>query len=61
MAADMAVDFQDTGIAAVSIWMGSLLTETRRPPAPTIPLRNAVIQMVSEAHTPRGPSAAHLV
>lgn len=27
MAADMAVDFRDFGIAAVSIWMGVLLTE----------------------------------
>jgi NAD(P)-dependent dehydrogenase (short-subunit alcohol dehydrogenase family) len=27
MAADMAVDFKDIGIAAVSIWMGALLTE----------------------------------
>lgn len=27
MAADMAVDFRDFGIAAVSIWMGALLTE----------------------------------
>jgi NAD(P)-dependent dehydrogenase (short-subunit alcohol dehydrogenase family) len=27
MAADMAVDFSDVGIAAVSIWMGVLLTE----------------------------------
>jgi NAD(P)-dependent dehydrogenase (short-subunit alcohol dehydrogenase family) len=27
MAADMAVDLRDTGIAAVSIWMGSLLTQ----------------------------------
>lgn len=27
MAADMAVDFRDVGIAAVSIWMGILLTE----------------------------------
>jgi NAD(P)-dependent dehydrogenase (short-subunit alcohol dehydrogenase family) len=27
MAADMAVDFRDFGIAAVSIWMGMLLTE----------------------------------
>ena len=27
MAADMAVDFKDFGIAAISIWMGSLLTQ----------------------------------
>ena len=27
MAADMAVDFKDFGIASVSIWMGSLLTD----------------------------------
>lgn len=27
MAADMAVDFKDFGIAAISIWMGALLTE----------------------------------
>jgi NAD(P)-dependent dehydrogenase (short-subunit alcohol dehydrogenase family) len=30
MAADMAVDFNDTGITAVSIWMGSLLTQRVR-------------------------------
>lgn len=30
MAADMAVDFREHGIAAVSIWMGSLLTERVR-------------------------------
>ncbi|SPM34755.1 NAD(P)-dependent dehydrogenase, short-chain alcohol dehydrogenase family [Mycobacterium rhizamassiliense] len=30
MAADMAVDFEDSGIAAVSIWMGSLLTQRVR-------------------------------
>jgi NAD(P)-dependent dehydrogenase (short-subunit alcohol dehydrogenase family) len=30
MAADMARDFKDTGIAAVSIWMGSLLTDRVR-------------------------------
>lgn len=30
MAADMAVDFADTGVASVSIWMGSLLTDRVR-------------------------------
>src|SRR5262245_5866249 len=30
LAADMAVDFRDTGVAAVSIWMGILLTERFR-------------------------------
>ncbi|OBK95273.1 short-chain dehydrogenase [Mycobacterium asiaticum] len=30
MAADMAVDFRGTGVAAVSIWMGILLTERLR-------------------------------
>ncbi|KUI28367.1 short-chain dehydrogenase [Mycobacterium sp. IS-1742] len=30
MAADMAYDFRDVGIAAVSIWMGSLLTDRVR-------------------------------
>jgi NAD(P)-dependent dehydrogenase (short-subunit alcohol dehydrogenase family) len=30
MAADMAVDFRDFGIASVSIWMGSLLTDRVR-------------------------------
>ncbi|MFI5718917.1 SDR family NAD(P)-dependent oxidoreductase [Nocardia sp. NPDC051750] len=30
MAADMAFDFRDAGIAAVSIWMGSLLTDRVR-------------------------------
>lgn len=30
MAADMAVDFREPGIAAISIWMGSLLTQRVR-------------------------------
>lgn len=30
MVADMAVDFRDTGVATVSIWMGILLTEKLR-------------------------------
>lgn len=30
MAADMAIDFDDTGIATASIWMGSLLTQRVR-------------------------------
>jgi NAD(P)-dependent dehydrogenase (short-subunit alcohol dehydrogenase family) len=30
MAADMAVDFRETGVATVSIWMGILLTEKLR-------------------------------
>ena len=30
MAADMAVDFKDYGIAAISIWMGTLLTQRVR-------------------------------
>lgn len=30
MAADMAVDFKDHGIAAISIWMGTLLTQRVR-------------------------------
>ncbi len=30
MAADMAFDFSDVGIASVSIWMGSLLTDRVR-------------------------------
>lgn len=30
MAADMAVDFREPGIAAISIWMGSLLTRRVR-------------------------------
>jgi NAD(P)-dependent dehydrogenase (short-subunit alcohol dehydrogenase family) len=29
-AADMGVDFRDTGVAAVSLWMGPLLTERSR-------------------------------
>ena len=28
LAADMAVDFRETGVATVSIWMGILLTDT---------------------------------
>jgi NAD(P)-dependent dehydrogenase (short-subunit alcohol dehydrogenase family) len=30
MAADMAVDFKDQNVAAVSIWMGTLLTQRVR-------------------------------
>ncbi len=37
MAADMAVDFKGTGVAAVSIWMGSLLTQRVRDIVATNP------------------------
>ncbi|OBI77512.1 short-chain dehydrogenase [Mycobacterium sp. E740] len=37
MAADMAVDFRDVGIATASIWMGVLLTERFKAMAATAP------------------------
>ena len=45
MAADMAFDFQDFGIAAISIWMGILLTER---------LKNIVASDPAEVRPPAG-------
>jgi NAD(P)-dependent dehydrogenase (short-subunit alcohol dehydrogenase family) len=43
MAADMAVDFKDFGIGAVSIWMGTLLTQRVRDIVATAPQKLAHI------------------
>jgi NAD(P)-dependent dehydrogenase (short-subunit alcohol dehydrogenase family) len=50
MAADMAVDFKDAGIAAVSIWMGSLLTQRVRDIVATNP--GKLGHIVDTAETP---------
>jgi NAD(P)-dependent dehydrogenase (short-subunit alcohol dehydrogenase family) len=50
MAADMSVDFKDTGITAVSIWMGSLLTQRVRDIVATNPEKFAHI--LESAETP---------
>ncbi|WP_077077159.1 SDR family NAD(P)-dependent oxidoreductase [Mycobacterium numidiamassiliense] len=50
MAADMAVDFKGTGIAAVSIWMGSLLTQRVREIVATSP--GKLGHIVDTAETP---------
>jgi NAD(P)-dependent dehydrogenase (short-subunit alcohol dehydrogenase family) len=48
MAADMARDFQEFGIAAVSIWMGSLLTERVKAIIATNPLKFGHILQTAE-------------
>jgi NAD(P)-dependent dehydrogenase (short-subunit alcohol dehydrogenase family) len=50
MAADMAVDFKDAGIAAVSIWMGVLLTERFRKLVAAAPEKFG--HLLSNAETP---------
>jgi NAD(P)-dependent dehydrogenase (short-subunit alcohol dehydrogenase family) len=50
LAADMAVDFRDTGIATVSIWMGLLATERTRAAAKARPDQYA--EALSIAETP---------
>ncbi len=50
MAADMAVDFKDTGIAAISIWMGSLLTDRVRKIIAGNPVKFG--QILDSAETP---------
>lgn len=50
MAADMAVDFRDTGIATASIWMGSLLTQRVRDIIAANPAKLGHI--LDEAETP---------
>ena len=50
MAADMAVDFRDTGVATVSLWMGILLTEKLRSAFDGNP--DALAAFSSQAETP---------
>jgi NAD(P)-dependent dehydrogenase (short-subunit alcohol dehydrogenase family) len=50
MAADMAVDFKDLGIAAVSIWMGTLLTQRVRDIVAANP--DALGHVLDSAETP---------
>ncbi|MFG1934017.1 SDR family NAD(P)-dependent oxidoreductase [Mycobacterium sp. NPDC048908] len=50
MAADMAVDFRDTGVATVSIWMGILLTERFRDAFAGHP--DALAETAKHAETP---------
>jgi NAD(P)-dependent dehydrogenase (short-subunit alcohol dehydrogenase family) len=50
MAADMAVDFRDTGVATVSIWMGILLTERFRGAFAGNP--DALVETAKHAETP---------
>jgi NAD(P)-dependent dehydrogenase (short-subunit alcohol dehydrogenase family) len=50
MAADMAVDFQGTGVATVSIWMGILLTERFRRALDGHP--EALAETAKHAETP---------
>jgi NAD(P)-dependent dehydrogenase (short-subunit alcohol dehydrogenase family) len=50
MTADMAVDFRDTGIATISIWMGILLTERFRGAFAGHP--EALAETAKQAETP---------
>ena len=50
MAADMAVDFRDTGVATISIWMGILLTERFRSAFDGHP--EALAETAKHAETP---------
>jgi NAD(P)-dependent dehydrogenase (short-subunit alcohol dehydrogenase family) len=50
MAADMAVDFRDTGVATVSLWMGILLTEKLRSAFDGNP--DALAGFAAQAETP---------
>jgi hypothetical protein len=50
MAADMAVDFKEFGIASVSIWMGILLTERLKNIVASAPEKLA--RMLEIAETP---------
>ena len=51
MAADMAVDFRDTGVTTVSIWMGILLTERFRSAFDGHP--EALAETAEHAETPQ--------
>ncbi|MGB3484900.1 MAG: SDR family NAD(P)-dependent oxidoreductase [Mycobacterium sp.] len=57
LAADMAVDFRGTGVAAVSIWMGILLTEKMRSAFDGNP--EALAKTAEHAETPE--FTGHLV
>ena len=57
MAADMAVDFSDTAVACVSIWMGILLTERLRSAFAGKP--DALAATAQHAETPE--FAGHLI
>ncbi|MGV0742435.1 SDR family NAD(P)-dependent oxidoreductase [Mycolicibacterium sp. XJ870] len=50
LAADMAVDFRDTGVSTVSIWMGILLTEKLRAAFTGHP--DALAETAKHAETP---------
>ena len=50
MAADMAVDFKEFGVAAVSIWMGVLLTERFKNIVATAPEK--LSHLTDDAETP---------
>lgn len=53
MCADMAVDFQGTGVATVSIWMGILLTERLRGVFARLPDPQKALEKTAEhAETP---------
>ncbi len=58
MAADMAVDFKAYGIAAVSIWMGTLLTQRVRDIVAAAPVELGHI--LDNAETPRAHRPHHL-
>jgi NAD(P)-dependent dehydrogenase (short-subunit alcohol dehydrogenase family) len=48
MAADMAVDFKGTGVSALSIWMGALLTERLKQLIASDPVKYAYLADVVE-------------
>jgi NAD(P)-dependent dehydrogenase (short-subunit alcohol dehydrogenase family) len=50
MVADMAVDFRDTGVATISIWMGIVLTERFRAAFAGHP--EALVETAKHAETP---------
>ncbi|MBW8910498.1 MAG: SDR family oxidoreductase [Sphingomonas sp.] len=54
MAADMAVDLKDYGVAAASIWMGPLLTERAKRTFATAP-DDAYQSFAAQAETPEYP------
>jgi NAD(P)-dependent dehydrogenase (short-subunit alcohol dehydrogenase family) len=53
MVADMAVDLRESNVAAVSIWMGILLTEQLLAAAAAQPVDSPIQQMVAGGETPR--------
>jgi NAD(P)-dependent dehydrogenase (short-subunit alcohol dehydrogenase family) len=48
MAADMAVDFKGTGVSALSIWMGALLTERLKQVIASDPVKYAYLADIVE-------------